>query len=144
MRGTIPSFSGFTCFHPSFDLGPPRVAIYVDLSAAMGLAVSVPSASSPLLMEVVLSALLGICTLSQKTLKVINLYNPPLSWMPAVSRLYPSIVFHRVTAAILVAGDFNIHHYNTDTTRAVSHTEFITSNVFFTVASEGGFTILNN
>ena len=30
VRGSIPSFGGYVCFHPPLSLGRPHVATYVD------------------------------------------------------------------------------------------------------------------
>ena len=135
MRGSIPSFSGFKCFHPPWCLGQPRVATYVDSTVARGLEVSSTTATSSLLMEVVLSSPSGICTPSQKVLRIINIYNSPWAAASTAPCFDPSDIFPLGAAAVtLVAGDFNLHHYATDPTRAVSRKEYLASDPFFLTA----------
>ena len=93
VRGSIPSFSGYTCFHPPLSLGRPRVATYVVSTVARGLVVASSPALSPLLIEVTLSSPSGICTPSQKAVRVINVYNPPRSAASAPVHLTPTDVF---------------------------------------------------
>ena len=143
VRGSVPSFSGYTCFHPPLSLGQPRVATYVDTVVARGLAVSSAPATSPLLMEVLLSSPLGICTPSQRALRVINVYNPPRAAASAAPRFTPADIFPPGASATLVAGDFNLHHYSTDPGRAVSRREYQASEPFFSTADHRGFSLLN-
>ena len=110
VRGSIPSFSGYVCFHPPLSLGRPRVASYVDSTVARGLVVASSPSPSPLLVEVTLSSPSGICTPSQKALRVINVYNPPRAAASTAVHLTPPDVFPHGTIATLVAGDFNLHH----------------------------------
>ena len=143
VRGTVPSFSGFTCFHPPLPLGRPRVATYVDSSLARGLAVASAPTRSPLVMEVALSSPSGICTPSQKTLRVINVYNPPRAAASKAPLFTPSDIFPLSEAATLVAGDFNLHHYASDPVRAVSRKQYLVSDPFFSMAEQWGFSLLN-
>ena len=116
VRGSVPSFSGYISFHPPLSLGRPRVATYVDSAVARGLTVASRPAPSPLLVEVTLSSPLGICTTSQKALRIINVYNLPRAAASSAPRLTPSEIFPPGIVATLVAGDFNLHHYATDPT----------------------------
>ena len=141
--GIVTSFSGFMCFHCPLSLGRLRVATYVDTTVARGLEVSSAPATSPLLMEVVLSSPSGICTPSQKALRIINIYNPPRAAASTAPRFTPSDIFPLGTAATQVAGDFNLHHCATDPTRAVSWKEYLTSDPFFSMADQQGFSLLN-
>ena len=143
VRGSIPSFSGYVCFHPPLSLGHPRVATYVDSSVARGLTVTSVPTFSPLLIEVLLSSPSGICTASQKTLRIINIYNPPRAAASTAPRLTPSDAFPPGTVATLVAGDFNLHHYATDPTRAVSRRDYLASEPYFSMADLRGYSLLN-
>ena len=143
VRGVIPSFGGFTCFHPPLSLGRPRVATYVDSAVARVLSVSSLPAVSPLLMEVGLAATSGICIPSQKALRVINVYNPPRAAASTARRFDPSDIFPLGTTPTFVAGDFNIHHYTADPVRAVSRKEYLASEPFFSMADTRGFSLLN-
>ena len=69
-------FGVFACFHPPLVLGRPRVATDVNSMVARGLLVFSVPASSPLFMEVTLSSPSNICTVSQKMLRILNVYNP--------------------------------------------------------------------
>ena len=143
VRGSVPSFSGYVCFHPPFSLGRPRVATYVESAVARGLTVAAAPAPSPLLMEVTFSSPSGICTSSQKTLRIINVYNPPRSAASSARRVTPPDVFPPGTVATLVAGDFNLHHYTTDPSRAVSRRDYLVSEPFFAMADLRGYSLLN-
>ena len=143
VRGVVPSFSGFTSFHPPLSLGRPRVATYVDSTVARGLEVSSAPATSPLLIEVILSSPSGICDPSQKALRIINVYNPPRDAASVAPRFTPHEIFPLGAVATLVAGDFNLHHYTTDPTRAISRKEYLASDPFFSAAEQRGFSLLN-
>ena len=86
------------------------MATYVDSAVARGLMVSSVPAPSPLLVEVLLSSPSGICTPSEKNLRVINVYNPPRAAASTAARFTPSDMFPLGATATLVAGDFNLHH----------------------------------
>ena len=64
VRRFVTSFGVFTCFHPLFDIGHPRVATYVASSLAGGFSVSSRVSSSPQLIENNLFAPQGICSLA--------------------------------------------------------------------------------
>ena len=143
VRGAIPSFGGYVCFHPPLSLGRPRVATYVDSAVARGLTVASTPSPSPLLMEVTLSSPSGICTSAQTSLRVVNVYNPPRGAASLVPRFTPSDIFSPCTVATLVAGDFNLHHYTTDPSRAVSRRDYLASEPFFFMADLRGYSLLN-
>ena len=143
VRGVVPSFGGFTYFHRPLSLGHARVATYVESSVARGLAVSSAPATSPLMMKVVLSSHSGICVPPQKTLRIINIYNPPRNAASTAQHFTPSDIFPPGAAATLVTRDFNLHHYSTDPSRVVSQTELLTADPFFSMADLWGFSLLN-
>ena len=143
VRGVAPSFSGFICFNTPLSLDRPRVATYVDSVVARGLTVSSASATSPLFTEVILASPSGICNPSQRTLRVINIYNPARSAASTAPHFRAADIFPLAATAALVAGDFNLHYYSTDPTRAVSRKEYLASDTFFSVADQGGFSLLN-
>ena len=143
VRGTVPSFTGFTCFCPPLPLGNPRVATYIDSTVARGLTVVATPPTSSLIIEVTLSSSLGICMPSQKVLRLINVYNHPRAAACTARRFDPMEIFPPGPAAMLVAGDFNLHHYSSDPSRQVSRREYLASDPFFSEADQKGFTLLN-
>ena len=110
MGGVVVSFGRFTSFHPPAALGRPRIATWVDSGVARGLAVSSVPTSSPLLIEVSLFSPSGICTPTQRTLRVLNVHNPLWALASTALRFNPSDIFPPETAATLVARDLNLHH----------------------------------
>ena len=117
--------------------------MYVDSTVARGLTVASTPTRSPLLIEVTLSSPSGICTSSQKALRIINIYNPPRAAASTAPHHTPSDTFPIGTVATLVAGDFNLHHYAMDPTRAVSRRDYLASEPFFSMADLRGYSLLN-
>ena len=94
-------------------------------------------------MEIVLFSPSGICTSAQRTLTVINVYNPPRAAASTAPLFAPTDIFPLDTAATLVARDFNLHHYSADPTKSVSLKEYLASDPFFSTADQRGYTLLN-
>ena len=87
-------------------------------------------------MEVVLFSPSGICTPAQKTLRILNVYNPPRAAASQATRFHLTDIFPAEAPATLVVGDHNLHHYALDLTRSVSDS-------FFSMANQRDYSLLN-
>ena len=139
-NGRLPSFSSWKCFHPPHKR--PRVAFYVHphLIASTSI-LPVPSPSADLF-SLDIFAPSGLFDFPFTRFRIVNAYSTHRR-SPPYRTLTPSDLFPILSFPLLVLGDFNIHHPSSDPLRAHDPGEMNVSHPYFSLASERGFSLLN-
>ena len=139
-NGKLPSFSSWKCFHPSHKR--PRVAFYVHphLIASTSI-LPVPSPSADLF-SLDIFAPSGLFDFPFSRFRIMNAYSTHLR-SPPYRTLTPPDLFPLLPFPLLVLGDFNIHHPSSDPLRTHDPGEMSVSHPYFSLASERGFSLLN-
>ena len=138
--GKLPLFSSWKCSHPPFKR--PRMAFYVHPHLIDSTSIlPVPSARLDLL-SLDIFAPSGLFEFSFPKFRITNAYSthqrsPPYRTIPP-QELFPCISF-----PLLVLGDLNIHHPSSDPLRSYDPREMSVSHPYFSLASERGFSLMN-
>src|ERR1700712_441507 len=123
LKGKLPVFPGYTSFAPaSAATGKPRVAFYAHRSILGSVSLLPVDLGRADVFAIDLHTPGGFFDSSQRLFRIINAYST-LDGSSTRRTVPPSVLFPTTDFPLLVLGDLNIHHHQSDPLRSFSHGE---------------------
>src|ERR1700710_903302 len=143
-RNRLPSFAFYKAFAPPPTPGtPPRVAIYASFNFQQGFSILPCFFDRPDLMALDVFSPSGLFNHSHTQLRLYNSYSVAGTFSGSRTVL-PKDLFQAHSFPVLVLGDLNIHHPQSDPLRTISQQEYATSSPYFDLAHDLQFALLNS
>jgi len=140
-RNGLPFFASFTSFGPLIPNRRPQVAFYAfrSLIAMARITPIFTSSSYHATVEISAHSLFGI---KAEKFHIVNCYSV---WGSTATErtVSPTLPLPSTVFPTLVVGDFNIHHPSADRIRRHNSSELKASFLYFSMAAEHGYTLLN-